>query len=98
MEEKLLKIEIMGTPVKTEDGTEFIAFKAFTKKGKMDLKFTQDCKNVPTKSCYIYLDVNDKEAFNVNRKFKFPVIWVNKIVKIEEFPDRTQKLEDLFDL
>lgn len=91
---ELLKIEIMGTPVKLEDGTEFVGFKAFTKKGRMDIKFKQDCKLVPTKSCYIYVD---KEKMNVNRKSKFPVIWVEQVEKIEDFPDRTKSLEDLFD-
>ena len=95
MEEKLVKIEIMGTPVKLEDGTEFVSFKAFTKKGRMDIKFTKECKNVPTKSCYIYVE---ETKMNVNRKNKFPVIWVQQVSKIEEFPDRTNKLDDLFDM
>lgn len=97
MEKELLKIEIMGTPVKNKEGEEFIAFKAFTKKGKMDLKFTKDCNLIPEKSCYIYVDKNDKEAININRKFKFPVIWVKKVEKIEDFPDRTKTYDDLFD-
>ena len=93
--ESLLKIEIMGTPVKLEDGTEFVSFKAFTKKGKMDIKFVKDCKNVPVKSCYIFVD---RTKMNVNRQARFPVIWVQEVEKIEEFPDRTNKLDDLFDL
>ena len=58
---KELKIEVMGTPVKLEDGTEFIGFKAFTKKGKMDCKFTKDCNLVPTKSCYIIYAKSEKK-------------------------------------
>ena len=92
-----LKIEIMGTPVKLEDGTEFISFVAFTKKGRMQLKFTKECNLVPTKSCFIYVNPEDKDAINVNRKGKFPVIWVSKVLRIEEFPDRSKSIEDLFD-
>ena len=89
-----MKIEIMGTPVKLEDGTEFVGFKAFTKKGRMDIKFKQECKLVPTKSCYIIVN---PEKINVNRKSKFPVIWVEEVLEIEDFPDRSKSLEDLFD-
>lgn len=91
----MLKIEISVKTVKFagENGEEsFLAYKGFTKKGWVDLRFTKEVENVPTKNGYIYVE---NENCNVNKTGRFPIIWVKKIEKFEEITF-TQKLEDYF--
>ena len=91
----MLKIEISVKTVRfagEEKEESFLAYKGFTKKGWIDLKFTKEVKDVPTKNGYIYVE---SENVNVNRTGRFPVIWVKKIEKFEEI-NFTQKIEDYF--
>ena len=91
----MLKIEISVKTVRyagEEKEESFLAYKGFTKKGWIDLKFTKDVENVPTKNGFIYVE---NENVNVNRTGRFPVIWVKKIEKFEEITF-TQKIEDYF--
>lgn len=91
----MLKIEVSVKTIKFagEKGEEsFLAYKAFTKRGWTDLKFTKDCKNIPTKNSFIFVE---KENVNVNRTGRFPVIWVKDIDHCEEIKFE-QKVEDYF--
>lgn len=91
----MLKIEISVKTVRfagEEKEESFLAYKGFTKKGWIDLKFTKDVKDVPTKNGFIYVE---SENVNVNRTGRFPVIWVKKVEKFEEITF-TQKIEDYF--
>ena len=91
----MLKIEISVKTVRfagEEKEESFLAYKGFTKKGWIDLKFTIVVKDVPSKNGYIYVE---SENVNVNRTGRFPVIWVKKIEKFEEI-NFTQKIEDYF--
>ena len=91
----MLKIEISVKTVRfagEEKEESFLAYKGFTKKGWIDLKFTKEVKDVPTKNGYIYVE---SENVNVNRTGRFPVIWVKKVEKFEEI-NFTQKIEDYF--
>ena len=77
------EIEIDCTErVNKETGEKFLSYKALSKKGYIDLKFTKDVKNVPQKACIIIVPVN---KINVNRKSKFPVVWVSEISEVKEF-------------
>lgn len=92
----MLKIEISVRTVKfagEEKEESFLAYKGFTKKGWIDLKFTKDVKDVPERNGYIYVE---KENVNVNRTGRFPVIWVKKFEKFEEITF-TQKTADYFE-
>ena len=92
----MLKIEVSVKTVKyagEEKEESFLAYRGFTKKGWIELKFTKDVDNAPTKNGYIYVE---KENLNVNRTGRFPVIWVKKIEKFEEITF-AQKIEDYFD-
>ena len=92
----MLKIEISVKTVRfagEEKEESFLAYKGFTKKGWIDLKFTKDVKEVPTKNGYIYVE---SDNVNVNRTGRFPVIWVKKVEKFEEI-NFAQKIEDYFD-
>lgn len=91
----MLKIEISVKTVRVpgeEKEETFLAYKGFTKKGWIDLKFTKEVKDAPTKNGFISVL---EENCNVNRTGRFPVIWVKKIEKFEEITFK-QKLEDYF--
>lgn len=93
MKEDLIKVEVSTKEVTKKDGTTFLAFKGLTKKGWYDLKFKQNCENVPTHNCIIYVE---KSKINVNRQGKYPVIWVETVAEIEEIK-YNQNVEDYFD-
>lgn len=90
--EDLKKIEIHSVKTIEYEDTEtgkkkkFNAYKAVTKTGKLiDLKFTSDCNDIPTHACYIYVKTTD---YNVATNQKYPCVWVQAIVKVEEFPEK----------
>ena len=92
-EQKEIRIDVIVRKLERKDGSgSFLTYKGFTKRGKLDLKFTKEVKDVPTKNGYIYVE---SENVNVNRTGRFPVIWVKKIEKFEEI-NFTQKIEDYF--
>ena len=81
--DELLEIEIDCTErVNKETGDKFLSYRALSKKGYIDLRFTKDVENKPTHACKIIV-ASDK--INVNRKSKFPVAWVSEIKEIKEF-------------
>ena len=90
--EDLKKIEIHSVKVieyedkETGKKKKFNAYKAVTKQGKLiDLKFTSNCNDIPTHPCYIYVRTTE---YNVATNQKYPCVWVQSIVKVEEFPDK----------
>ena len=78
-----------------ETNEEFNAYKALTKQGKIDLRFTKDVKEEdrPTKTCYLLVS---EENVNVNQKFEYPIMWVSKIDEIEEI-EFNQNINDYLD-
>ena len=81
--EELLEIEIdCSERVNKETGDKFLSYRALSKKGYIDLRFTKDVENRPTHACKI---VVAKDKINVNRKSKFPVAWVSEIKEVKEF-------------
>lgn len=76
------KIEILKRTITTKEGKSFDAFKAVQKDGKLiDLKFKKEVKNLPSESCFMFVE---KENLNVNRSGRYPVVWVAKVEKYEE--------------
>ena len=96
----LVKVKIFVSQVSKKNLEEgktetFTAYKAMTKQGKIDLRFTKDVaeKDRPTKSCYIFVP---EENVNVNQKYEFPVMWVSKIDHTEDIEFK-QNLKDYLD-
>ena len=92
MEKRIKIVEVKN--IETKDGKKFTAFKALDKNGKrIDCKFTRTVLNVPTQRCFIYVD---DDAFNVDERKEFPVLWVKRINKIEniESENATNKYFD----
>ena len=87
---ELTKIEVYSVKEieyedkETQKKKKFTVYKAVTKGGKLiDLKFTSNCFNKPTKPCYILVHPNH---WNVQKNLKFPVLWVSEVEEIEDFP------------
>lgn len=80
---------------KKETGEKFLTYKAVTKQGKIDLRFTKDVKEneKPTKICMMFVP---EENVNVNQRSEFPVMWVSKIDHIEEIEFK-QNINDYLD-
>lgn len=98
---KEVKIEVVEVKdVKLDNGRTFKAYKTEIKAGDgkekqvVDLKFRRDAKNVPQERCYIYVDV---DQFNVSKKGRYPVVWVNTVNRIEPIKTRANA-EDYFDV
>lgn len=93
-EEKKIKVYVKQMTNK-ETGEKFNSYKAVTKQGKIDLRFTQDVKEEqrPTELSYIFVPVS---KVNVNQKSEFPVMWVSEITKIEPV-DFKQNINDYLD-
>lgn len=95
---KEVKMEVVEVrEVKLENGRTFKAYKteitAGSLKGQIvDLKFRQDAKNVPQERCYIFVDV---DQFNVSKKGRYPVVWVNTVNRIEPLKTKNNA-EDYF--
>lgn len=90
----LIEIRVKEIKAKNEEGEEysFLAYQGFTKRGWIELKFRKECENVPTKNSYIEVL---EENLNINRKNRFPVIWVSKIESVEEIT-YTNHIDDYF--
>lgn len=92
--EKMLEFEIDCTErVNKETGEKFLSYRALSKKGYIDLRFTRDVKDLPNHACKI---VVSETKINVNRKSKFPVVWVSEIAEVKEFEFK-QNTADYFD-
>lgn len=88
-----IRLEIRAKNYTKKDGSTFIGYKGFTKKGWYDLKFTKEVKELPTKSCIIFVP---QEKLNINFNGKFPVIWVSEILRTEEYANNLN-VSDYFD-
>lgn len=97
---KEVKIEVVEVKDVEKNGLKFKAYKTEIKAGDgkekqvVDLKFRRDAKNVPQERCYIYVDV---DQFNVSKKGRYPVVWVNTVNRIEPIKTRANA-EDYFDV
>lgn len=95
-ENELKKIKVYVSSRENHETKEvFDVYKAVTKQGKIDLKFTKDVKSeeLPKKTCYVYVEI---ENVNVNQKFEYPVMWISKIHHIEEIEFK-QNINDYLD-
>lgn len=96
METKKLKIVVTE---RTHEGRKFNTFKTFSKNGRAtEVKFRKEVTNLPTKNCYIVVNVDD---INVKDSGEYPVCWIKKIVAIEDLETATaeanrQKVNDYF--
>lgn len=98
METKKIKITVAEKT--TADGKKFNTYKATTKNGRLiDCKFRKEVKNLPEKTCYAIINVDD---MNVVRNTEFPVMWVKAVQSYEDLTEvsaeRNRKaIDELFD-
>lgn len=92
-----MKINVKIIEVKEvtpKNGQKFNAFKTVDKNGKkMDVKFTRDCRNVPTEPCEVVVD--DSMA-NVDTNRQYPCLWIKDVLEIKPLP-RKSNMADFFD-
>lgn len=96
LENEMKKIKVYVSERENhETQTKFRVYKALTKQGKIDLRFTKDVddKSKPTKTCYLFVEPSH---VNVNQKFEYPIMWVDKIDHCEEIEFK-QNLADYLD-
>lgn len=76
------KIKCVVTERETVDGRRFNTYKTFSKNGRAtELKFRKEVTNLPKKSCYIVVNVDD---INIVTSGEYPVCWVKAIQSIED--------------
>ena len=88
-ETKVLEIEVRK--VEWEGGT-FLAYNTFTKNNeRLDVRFVKHATaKAPKENCFIEVDVSQ---MNISRKYRYPRLYVQDIVKVIERP--TSKNDDL---
>ena len=92
MERKVKIIEV--NDIMTNDGKKFKVYKTVGKGGrKMDVRFTRDCSNVPTKPCVV---VVNEENCDVDTTRQYPILWIKSVERIEGF-ERKNNTSDYFD-
>ena len=97
METKKIKITVAQR--KTANGKVFNTYKATTKNGNLiDCKFRKDVKELPEKTCYAIIGVDD---MNIDRNKEYPVMWVSAVQGYEDLAEvsaeRNRKvIEDYF--
>lgn len=78
----MYKIKLIVKQGTKKDGKAFDYFKTADENGKlMDVRFTKDVKNVPSKTCFILVDEKD---INLDSKREYPCYWIKHIVDIQE--------------
>ena len=90
----MIKIQIIAKKFTRKDTKEeFLGFTCYSEKTKQkyNLKFTQDVKNIPTKSGTITVL---PENISVNNMKQFPEIWVKKIESFEPYSQDVSKYFD----
>ena len=96
MDENLKKIKVyVSSRENHETHEKFNVYKALTKQGKIDLKFTKTVEQdkLPQHTCYLFASEKD---INVNQKFEYPVMWVSAIHHLEEI-EFNQNINDYLD-
>ncbi|MBO5712588.1 MAG: hypothetical protein J6R88_00075 [Clostridia bacterium] len=94
------KIKVIVSQRQTKDGKKFNAYETLDKKGnKMTLKFTQAVKDLPERTCYANVNVDD---MNVDRRKEYPVVWVKAVDSYEELAEVSAEnnkkvIDELFD-
>lgn len=87
---KIIEVKEVTPPT----GQKFKAFTTVDKNGrKMDVKFTRDCRNIPTEPCEIIVD--DRQA-NVDTNRQYPCLWVKDVVEIKPLQHKSN-MADFFD-
>ena len=101
-DEQILELEVSSELVTKKDGTTFLGYKVYTKKGQVNLIFTKSLQEslsdelkqkLELKYFKLYAKAKDVSP---STKRKFPVIYINNFEKIEEIK-MNKHLEDYFD-
>ena len=81
-ETKVLEIEVREVEW---EGGKFLAYNTFTKKNeRLDVRFVKDAfAKAPKENCFIEVD---KSQMNISRKYRYPRLYVQDIIKVVERP------------
>lgn len=81
--EDTIRLEIVVKQVTKKDGGQFTAYETFTKENvRIDVRFVRKAKDkAPKENCFIIVNRSD---VNLSRKYRYPRLYVNDIVSIEE--------------
>ena len=77
------KIKIVVTEKTTTDGRKkFNTYHTYSKNDRRtEVKFTKDVKELPSKTCYAVINIED---MNLNTSGEFPILWVKGVVSYED--------------
>lgn len=93
---KVYELEIKVEVLKTKEGKDFNAYKVLNNEGRyMDLKFRKEV-TPPKESGLIYVDA---DKMSVDKKRKFPCVWVHEINSFTPFSKvrgEDKKVDELF--
>ena len=79
------RIKVIVTERQTQEGKKFNAYETITKNDrKVKLKFRKEVKNLPEKTCYAIINVED---INVNKSGEYPVVWVKAVQSYEDLQE-----------
>lgn len=84
------RIEVRVQEKKTAEGRKFLTYSTYSKNGrKTEVKFRKEVPNLPTKDCFIVVNVDD---MNLNTSGRFPVLWVKAIQAVEDYETANAEL------
>lgn len=95
------EFDVSSKEITKEDGTTFLAYRGYTKKGWLDLRFTKKAQESLTEELKQQIQLRNFRVFvedenvNISKKGRFDVIYVSKVEKIEEITFE-KHLEDYF--
>ena len=82
-ETKVLEIEVREI---AWEGKTFLAYNTFTKENeRLDVRFVKEATaKAPKENCFIEVD---KTQMNISRKYRYPRLYIQDIVKVVERPE-----------
>ena len=90
----IMKFKIIEVKeITAKNGNKFKAYKTIGKAGKkLDVRFVQDCRNVPKEPCTICVK---RENANVDKSRVYPILWIKDVESIEA-NERKDNLDEFF--
>jgi hypothetical protein len=87
-ETKILEIEVREI---AWEGKTFLAYNTFTKDNKrLDVRFVKEAfTKAPKENCFIEVETSQ---MNISRKYRYPRLYVQDIVKVVERPKTKNEL------
>lgn len=96
------EFDVSSKEITKADGTTFLAYRGYTKKGWLDLRFTKKAQEELTEELKQKIALRNfklsvkEEDVNISKKGRFDIIYINHVEKIEEITFE-KHLDDYFD-